>query len=523
MRNGFCKKINPLNASTISAVVRAAGLDADSVQVGKSICRESCYTDEMISQHSELAAAAQHVGKSVARIADDDGLRQGVVKCIGTKPTSRVAATFVIEWRDLDGTTTKQRCVFSVLKPFLVLGGLIEAQRAMAVAEAVRKNAEKERKRANRLEKKMAQDATEEAASGGEEADYEMQGGGFIDDDPMRGENDGELNKSQRRTLRRALSRRTIFDRAWWESLTTRDGKPTYRTLHTYVFGFEEPGDLRSFYDKSCQAYFEKRSSRNGLGSFEYYCLAIMKMRTGLSNIFLGSLMGTDASHLGRKIATWIHLLGAFSKVSLIGLPPAECLEALMPQDCINCGMADTGLIGDGCSFLTEQVRIAWMSAVGNQMYDSKTDHAGALGMLFTSANGGACVASPLYLGRASEGNGVRALRNELKGLPTHMAVCYDKGIRGLRTLLPNYNHVYMPNFLRPSEGKNKFTLDEAIENKGIATNRYVVEIAFQRVKAWKLLSGEIPREHFHLLDSTWWWALGFSNMYLRMLKEPAV
>ena len=90
-----------------------------------------------------------------------------------------------------------------------------------------------------------------------------------------------------------------------------------------------------------------------------------------------------------------------------------------MPQSYIDCGMGDTGLVGDGCSYLTEQVRVAWMSAVGNQMYDSKTDHAGALGMLFTSANGGACVASPLYLGRASEANGVRSLHDELKGLPS--------------------------------------------------------------------------------------------------------
>lgn len=245
-------------------------------------------------------------------------------------------------------------------------------------------------------------------------------------------------------------------------------------------------------------------------------------MRTGISMEIIAALMGTDNSHLGRNVETWVHRLGHHARVSMIGLPPAECLEAMMPQSFIDCGMGDCGLIGDGCSFMTESVRAAWLQAVYQQMYDSKTEHPGALGMMFCSAGGGACCVAPLYLARCSELNAVKALRDQLDGLPSHMSVSYDKGIRGLRALLPNYNNVYMPVFLRPSEGKTQFTIDEAVYNKAVATNRYVVEIIYSRVKAWKILSGEIPRERFHLLDSVWFWALGFHNMFREVLKRPA-
>ena len=61
--------------------------------------------------------------------------------------------------------------------------------------------------------------------------------------------------------------------------------------------------------------------------------------------------------------------------------------------------------------------------------------------------------------------------------LPPSVHLAYDKGVRGMRSLLPNYNFVFMPCFLAPSKGKTQFTADEAIHGRGVARNRYVVEI----------------------------------------------
>ena len=102
--------------------------------------------------------------------------------------------------------------------------------------------------------------------------------------------------------------------------------------------------------------------------------------------------------------------------------------------------------------------------------------------------------------------------------VPAHKAFTYDKGAKALRVLLPNGNHLYMPCFLAPSQGKTTFTGEEATANKAIARCRYVVEITYTRVKDWKILAGEIPRENFHLMNSAWWWALGHGNMCRGML-----
>ena len=516
-RFGNCLKINPLNFDKITTVLRAEGCDA-AVTIGAQICKAVCYTDEMVERHAMLVAASSHVGNALAR-ATRTGMELGEVRALRKKPRRGVEATFITAWRRADGSEPyEEEMSVDDLELPERWGVLIDQQRGAAVAAAGRRAYQREWVGEKRLAQKMAQDAEAAACPDGP---GDFNDSGFLDDDPMRGDNPGDLNKSQRETLRRGLSRRGIFDQRWWESLVTRTGTATYQRLHTFCFGFTEPHDLRAFYHLTFPDYHGPRSKRSGLGPFEHYCLALLHMRTGLPAEFISALMGTDRSHLGRHIATWVHRLGAVGRVALVGLPPAEVIHAMRPQSCDDCGMPDLGLVGDGCSLLTEAVRTSWLSTVGDQLMDSKTDHPGAKGMLFTDGCGGACIASDLALGRASEGSLVRALRDKLDGLPTHLSVCYDKGIRGLNMLLPNFNHVYMPNFLAPASGKTQFELEEAFENKGIATNRYIVEIAFQRVKSWRVLTGEIRRECFHLINSAWWWALGFSNMYMHMLKEP--
>ena len=50
--------------------------------------------------------------------------------------------------------------------------------------------------------------------------------------------------------------------------------------------------------------------------------------------------------------------------------------------------------------------------------------------------------------------------------------IIYDKGAKALRCILPNGNHLYMPCFLAPAQGKTTFTGEEATGNKAIARCR---------------------------------------------------
>jgi hypothetical protein len=48
-----------------------------------------------------------------------------------------------------------------------------------------------------------------------------------------------------------------------------------------------------------------------------------------------------------------------------------------------------------------------------------------------------------------------------------------------------------------------------------------VLEITYKRAKEWHLLKEVIPREKAHLMNSTWFWAMGFSNLCHRFLQPP--
>ena len=48
-RNGYCIKVTPLTQASIEAVLRAQGRDTV-VTMGGHVCRETCYTDEMVER-----------------------------------------------------------------------------------------------------------------------------------------------------------------------------------------------------------------------------------------------------------------------------------------------------------------------------------------------------------------------------------------------------------------------------------------------------------------------------------------
>eukprot|EP00966_Prymnesium_polylepis_P286914 6627065-Prymnesium_polylepis.1 len=170
---------------------------------------------------------------------------------------------------------------------------------------------------------------------------------------------------------------------------------------------------------------------------------------------------------------------------------------------------------------MSETPRSAFMKKVRNMGFSDKMHMTAARGTSFASGNGMNIIMLALVFGRCSEMNCVKGCAKWLAKLPPTVSVAYDKGIRGMRSLLPNFNFVFMPCFLAPAKGKTKFTVDEAIQGRGIARNRYVVEITYKRAKEWHLLKDVVPREKAHLMNSTWFWAMGFSNLCHEFLQPP--
>ena len=96
----------------------------------------------------------------------------------------------------------------------------------------------------------------------------------------------------------------------------------------------------------------------------------------------------------------------------------------------------------------------------------------------------------------------------------------YDKGVSKLRVHLLNLNQVIVPCFLRDIK---RFSVEQAIRNRGITCCRYVVEVPFASIKSWRMIGDTVRREDKPLLNHLWWWAVGFHNLTSRDLKPPAV
>ena len=71
-------------------------------------------------------------------------------------------------------------------------------------------------------------------------------------------------------------------------------------------------------------------------------------------------------------------------------------------------------------------------------------------------------IAADLFTGRTSEVNALIAMTEEFKKIPAHKSLVYDKGAKALKTIVPNGNHVYIPNVLGPASGKVSYTGEEA-------------------------------------------------------------
>jgi hypothetical protein len=150
------------------------------------------------------------------------------------------------------------------------------------------------------------------------------------------------------------------------------------------------------------------------------------------------------------------------------------------------------------------------MTGMRNAMWLDKSKHTGVMGMSWCTATGWNAVATDLVLGRTREYECGKYMASLLAGVGHCVSLCYDKGIPSLRAHLVNLNHVYIPCFLS-ADKEYKYTSAEGSRNRAIAENRYVVEMTYSRVKAWRMLQPIAPREEFYLLNSVWWWALGFS------------
>ena len=216
-------------------------------------------------------------------------------------------------------------------------------------------------------------------------------------------------------------------------------------------------------------------------------------------------------------------------------------IVALMPKAYIDCGLGTIVATGDCTDILTETSRESTLNSL--RLRSSKTDHSAAMGLTWVSPNGiyvpqpptllsGTpylyldlpnlagliLIATDLFMGRSSEHEACKACIEALSQIPPEYGLMYDKGVSKLRVHLLNLNQVITPCYLRKSA---RFTIDQAVRNRGVTTCRYIVEVPFSNMKAWKFLGGIVSEEDKPLLNDVWWWTIGFHNFVHQVLKPP--
>ena len=281
-------------------------------------------------------------------------------------------------------------------------------------------------------------------------------------------------------------------------------------------FGFQSYDAAEGFFRDTWGLEVDERGigARDSFTAFEEYLLTLWRMRQHQSVEFLAHFSGVSRQTITNVQTEWIPRFGAAGR-SWVWNPSVAFLESSVPQSFECAGMGSVGYIGDATDILTESVRK--MISVRNQQRSEKMHHSVARGLSWCTPTGWIAFASNLVLGRSSEYNTAVALAPQFASVPPHIALCYDKGVASLRAHLPNLNNVIVPCFLSGGQ----YSAEQAIRNRAIATNRYVIEVTYKNVKAWQYLQPVVPRDDFKYLNHVWWWALGFANLTLRPLKRP--
>jgi hypothetical protein len=189
----------------------------------------------------------------------------------------------------------------------------------------------------------------------------------------------------------------------------------------------------------------------------------------------------------------------------------------MMPQAFIGCGLGSVVAIGDCTDILTEDSHEN--KYVSNQSRSDKSKHAAAMGLTWVTPNGYIIIATDLFMGRSSEHEACKACLPALNRIPAKYSLMYDKGVSKLRVHLANLNQVITPCYLRQT---SRFTVEQGIRNRGVTCCRYIVEVPFANMKAWKFLGGIVPESDKYLLNDVWWWTIGFHNFKHHILKPRA-
>ena len=300
---------------------------------------------------------------------------------------------------------------------------------------------------------------------------------------------------------------------------------PERSRLFKKMFGFDSWDEAMKVYEmvyrwvERTDGVRRAREERQAALHPRFQFLAALWRMRGYKDIDeLASFFGLLAPRMSVDSSRWIRRLGRFAKENLIIEPKDyQTVLDLLPKSFKECGLDTVVAIGDCTDIMTETSRESIMTS--NLLRSDKSKHSAAMGLTWCTPNGQIIIATDLFMGRSSEHEACKACIPAFERMPAKFSVMYDKGVSKLRVHLPHLNEVIIPCFLRKAP---RFTIDQGIRNRGVTCCRYVVEVPFSGMKAWKMLGDVVKEEDKPLLNYVWWWTIGFHNLNCAVLKPPS-
>jgi hypothetical protein len=198
------------------------------------------------------------------------------------------------------------------------------------------------------------------------------------------------------------LSRLTIISNEWHEL--------NPEACHT-LFGFSTWTELKEYHD----AFFPDKeivtkisSTDDKFSFFEKSLIWLMRVRTAAKIAVLVLVFGRSRFSIGR----YLKQVGPMWKdvgLDLCQLDTSESfLKVQVPQQFIDAKMTNVAALNDGKDFKTETVRVnSFFTRAG---WSSKVEHSAFRVVTYSLPYGLVFLVSPLYFGRATEGNIVSLL-----------------------------------------------------------------------------------------------------------------
>ena len=307
------------------------------------------------------------------------------------------------------------------------------------------------------------------------------------------------------------FSRRT-FCRAFFEL-------PGNDELFQSMTGFDDWEQAHVIFTTWFKEFIDEKIGK--LSAFQWFLVASWVMRHDPSHVFVCKFTGEATGVVSQHAFIWALRMEQRSAHSWIGVPDICYLLDTVPQRHVDNNMRYCVGFGDGTDTPIDAVRAH--SRVRQMQHSSKIGCEAARAVALATGSALVMAATPMCLARATEGTLMKLeeFQDALRKIPPVGELGFDKGEQNMQGMCPNLNFCFVPTTVDGRSKGGTLNVQTGSHSRGVAENRYSIEVVMRGAKTFRLLRGRVGRQRIRWIQPTWIWALGVHNLLHKMLRPP--